>query len=94
MLQGAIAAGMRVVVVPSLVESHDEFKAISQEEAAADGKGGEQDLFCCCCWWWFSALEGACMSSWCHAVLITWPDFAPHLGLWPIVLPWRGKQSK
>jgi hypothetical protein len=32
---------MRVVVVPSLVESNDEFKAISQEEAAADGKGGE-----------------------------------------------------
>jgi hypothetical protein len=40
LLQGAVAAGMRVVVVPSLVESHDEFKAVSQEEAAADGKGG------------------------------------------------------
>jgi beta-phosphoglucomutase-like phosphatase (HAD superfamily) len=27
LLQGAVAAGMRVVVMPSLVESHDEFKA-------------------------------------------------------------------
>ncbi|WIA22630.1 hypothetical protein OEZ86_009609 [Tetradesmus obliquus] len=39
-VEGAVAAGMRVVVVPSLVEAQDEFKAISQEEAAASGKGG------------------------------------------------------
>jgi hypothetical protein len=32
---------MRVVVVPSLVEAQDEFKPISQEEAAAGGEGGE-----------------------------------------------------
>jgi hypothetical protein len=53
-LQGAVAAGMRVVVVPSLVESHEEFKAISQEEAAADGKGGEAH-YCVVVWFrvWF-----------------------------------------
>lgn len=46
LLQGAVAAGMKVVVVPSLVESQDEaFKLTPPEEAGSSSSaGGEREV--------------------------------------------------